>query len=105
MQEYPVKRGLTKDLEGRMVQALKECFETEPVKSGNHYQISYGALKLLEVTMGGGGKTLVIRTESDRSATDAIILDTNKRFRKYLDIVTGYPTKERVKRSKSVEKE
>ncbi len=103
MQEYPVKRGFTKDLQERMVQALKDCFETEPVKSGDHYQISFGALKLLDVTVGGGGKTLVVRTESDLSATDAIILDTNKRFRKYLDIVTQYPTKERVKRSKSVE--
>jgi hypothetical protein len=32
-----------------------------------------------------------------------VILDTNRRFRKYLDIVTGFSTKERMKKSKSVE--
>jgi hypothetical protein len=31
---------------------------------------------------------------------DAIILDTNKRFRRYLDLVTGFTTKERIKRAK-----
>lgn len=105
MQEYPVKRGFTKDLPERMVRSLKECFEAEPVKSGDHYQVRYGALKLLDVSVGGGGKTLVVRTESDLSANDEVILDTNRRFRKYLDIVTQYPTKERVKRSKSTAEE
>jgi hypothetical protein len=32
---------------------------------------------------------------------DDVILDTNKRFRKYLDAITGFSTKERVKRAKS----
>ena len=53
--------------------------------------------------MGEGGKTVIIRTESDKEASDEVILDTNRRFRKYLDFVTGYSTKERVKKVKSVE--
>ena len=60
MQEYPVKRGLTRDLDVRMVDALKECFGTEVQKAGDHYQISYGALHLLDVSLGKGGKTLVV---------------------------------------------
>jgi hypothetical protein len=72
-------------------------------KQGDRYQISYGALRLLEVTTGSGGKTLIVRTESDKDASDEVILDTNRRFRKYLDKVTGYSTKERVKKAKSVE--
>ncbi|MDD4137158.1 MAG: DUF5611 family protein, partial [Methanoregula sp.] len=30
MQEYPIKRGLTKDLEERVVTELKNCFGVEP---------------------------------------------------------------------------
>ena len=103
MQEYPVKRGLTKDLNTTLVKGLQECFGTEVRKQGDHYQISYGALRLLDVTTGGGGKTLIVRTESDKDASDETILDTNRRFRKYLDMVTGFSTKERVKKSKSIE--
>jgi hypothetical protein len=103
MQEYPVKRGFTKDLNTTMVEGLKECFGTEVNEQGDHYQISYGALRLLDVTTGSGGKTLIVRTESDKDVSDEIILDTNRRFRKYLDMVTGFSTKERVKKSKSIE--
>jgi len=103
MQEYPVKRGLTKDLSTRMVDALQECFGTDVHIAGDHYQISYGALKLLDVSVGTGGKTLVVHTESNKDAADEVIIDTNRRFRRYLDTATGYSTKERVKRSKSIE--
>ena len=32
MQEYPIKRGLTKDLETRIIAELKTCFGVEPEK-------------------------------------------------------------------------
>jgi hypothetical protein len=104
MQEYPVKRGMTTDLGTRMVDALKECFGTEVRQAGDHYQISYGALKLLDVSTGKTGKTLIVYTESYTDASDEVILDTNRRFRRYLDTATGYSTKERVKKAKTVEK-
>jgi hypothetical protein len=104
MQEYPVKRGHTKDLNTTIVEGLEQCFGTEVKKlDDRHYQVSYGALTLLDVTLGEGGKTVIVRTESDTTASDEVILDTNRRFRKYLDFVTGYSTKERVKKGKSVE--
>ena len=103
MQEYPVKRGHTKDLNTTLVEGLKQCFGTEVKQLGDHYQVSYGALTLLDVTLGEGGKTVILRTESDKNASDEVILDSNRRFRKYLDFVTGYSTKERVKKVKSVE--
>jgi hypothetical protein len=105
MQEYPVKRGLTADLGIRMVDALRKCFGTEVREVGDHYQISYGALRLLDVSVGKNGKTLIVHTESEAGAGDEVILDTNRRFRRYLDIATGYSTKERVKKAKTVEKE
>lgn len=105
MQEYPIKRGMTKDLEARIPAELKNCFGIEPEKSGNTYRIRYGALKLLEATATEKGKSLIVNTESDVSVKDEIIIDTNKRFRKFLDATTGFSTKERVKRAKSVAEE
>jgi len=100
MQEYPIKRGLTKDLTERMESELKNCFGVEPVNTAGTFRIRYGALKRLDVKAGAGNKTVIIDTESDMSVSDEMILDTNKRFRKYLDVVTGFSTKERVKRAK-----
>ena len=102
MQEYPIKRGLTKDLEARAVAELKNCFGAEPEKTAKGYRVRAGALRRLDVTIGPGSKSVIIDTESDIAAADEIIIDTNKRFRKYLDAVTGFSTKERVKRAKSV---
>ena len=101
MQEYPVKRGLTKDLDARMVAEMRNWFGGEPAGSGSGYRISYGALKRLDVKAGAGNKTVIIDTESDMNVSDEIIIDTNRRFRRYLDAVTGLSTKERVKRAKS----
>ncbi len=102
MQEYPIKRGLTKDLEARAVAELKICFGAEPEKTAKGYRIKAGALKRLDVVIGPGSKSVIIDTESDLTAPDDVIIDTNKRFRTYLDAVTGFSTKERVKRAKSV---
>jgi hypothetical protein len=103
MQEYPVKRGFSKNLPATLVEQLKECFGVEPTHKDGHYQISYGALKVLDAAIGVEGKSVIIRTESDLTVSDETILDTNKRFRKYLDAVTGYSTKERAKKAKTVD--
>ncbi len=101
MQEYPIKRGLTKDLSIRIAAELKNCFGTEPEKTGKGYRIRFGALKRLEVTIGDKEKSIIVDTESDTSSADEVIIDTNKRFRKFLDAATGFSTKERVKRAKT----
>ena len=103
MQEYPVKRGFSKNLPATLVEQLKECFGVEPKHKDGHYLISYGALKVLDATLGADGKSVIIRTESDLTVSDETILDTNKRFRKYLDAVTGYSTKERAKKAKTAD--
>ncbi len=100
MQEYSIKRGYGKNLAESMVQGLRDLFETEPEESGGHYVISYGALKRLEVWTGEKGKTLIVDTESNMEVDDEMIVDTNRRFRKYLEQVTGYSSKERAKKAK-----
>ena len=86
MQEYEVKRGMTKDLPDRIAAGFPDIFQIEPkVEDG----------------------TVFVDTETNKDVlampdeeADVIILDTNKRFRQYLDLVTGFTTKERVKRAK-----
>ena len=102
MQEYPIKRGLTKDLETRTVAELKTLSGRDPEKTAKGFRTAYGALKRLDVTFGAGSKSVIIDTESDISVSDEVIIETNKRFRRFLDAVTGFTTKERVKRAKSV---
>ena len=93
---------MTKDIDARIVAELKNCFGVDPEKTAKGYRITSGALRRLDVSVGIGEKSVIIDTESDMSASDEVILDTNKRFRKFLDAITGFSTKERVKRVKSV---
>jgi hypothetical protein len=103
MQEYPIKRGQTKDLPERMVRGLREIFSVEPKEKDGHYVITFGAIRRLEVWAGESNKTAFVDTESDITADDEVILDTNRKFRSYLDLLTGFSTKERVKRAKPKE--
>ena len=84
-----------------------DIFQTEPEVREGHYSISYGSMKLLEVWAGEKNKTVFVDTVTDEAVlampdeeADGIILDTNKKFRQYLDLVTCFTTKERVKRAK-----
>ncbi|HOI59361.1 MULTISPECIES: DUF5611 family protein [unclassified Methanoculleus] len=100
MQEYQIKRGYTKSLAESMIQGLRDQFGTEPAASGDgHYTVTYGALRRLEVWSGAGGKTLIVDTEANKDADDETIIDTNRRFRNYLQQVTGYTAKERAKKA------
>ena len=67
--------------------------------------IAFGALARLEAWPGAGGKTVAVNTVSRKDADEATILDTNRRFRTFLDRVTGFSSKERVKRAKKAVEE
>lgn len=107
MQEYEVKRGKTADLEQRIKTGFVDIFGVEPSVSGNHFVIVYGSMKKLEVWAGEKNKTLIVDSVTDEAVfnlsddeANKIILDTNKKFRQFLDLTTGFTTKERVKRAK-----
>ncbi|MDR0768171.1 MAG: DUF5611 family protein [Methanosarcinales archaeon] len=103
MQEYKLKRGYTPDIE-RIRGLMKDYFGTgiygtEVKVEGGKLKTSYGALK--EITVWIDNKKLCVDTVSDNSGvSDDIILDTNKRFRSFLDNGTGYTSKDRVKNAK-----
>ena len=41
-----------------------------------------------------------METESSKGAADEVIMDTNKRYRVFLEEATGYTAKERLKKAK-----
>ena len=98
MQEYKLKRGYSPDIE-RMRCLLAECFDAPVSEKGGKLLISYGALK--EVAVWIDKKMLFVDTVSNAAGvSDDLILDTNKRFRTFLDKATGYSSKDRVKNAK-----
>ncbi|WNY26224.1 DUF5611 family protein [Methanolapillus millepedarum] len=98
MQEYKLKRGFTPDIE-RMRSLLTECFGSEIKEENKKLVTSYGVLK--KITVWIDNKKLCVDTVSDNAgASDNSVLDTNKRFRTFLDKATGYSSKDRVKNAK-----
>jgi len=41
-----------------------------------------------------------VETESSKGVADEVIMDTNKRYRVFLEEATGYTAKERLKKAK-----
>ena len=98
MQEYKLKRGSTPDIE-RIRSLLTECFGTEIKEKDGTLTTSYGVLKEIKVCI--TNKKLCVDTVSDNAnASDEVVLDTNKRFRNFLDKGTGYTSKDRIKNAK-----
>jgi hypothetical protein len=95
--EYSFKRGFKPELD-RIKSALEEEFPTEIREEGGMLLLSYGALKSIEVSI--AGKKLIVNTESSDEVGDEIILDTNKRFRNFLERATGYTAKQRLQQAK-----
>ena len=95
--EYSFKRGFKPELE-RIRSALVEEFPTEIREEGGMLLLSYGALKSIEVSI--AGKKLIVNTESSDEVGDEMILDTNKRFRNFLERATGYTAKQRLQQAK-----
>ncbi len=96
--EYSFKRGY-KPENDRIRSIMEEVFETQPVDDGGKMTVSYGAIKEMKAWI--QDKKLYVETQSDLSVKDEkLILDTNKRFRDFLEEATGYTAKERLKMAK-----
>lgn len=93
MRGYPVKRGHKPDLE----QIMKECFNN--VREENKMLVSsFGALKKIRVWM--DAKKVFVETEM-KTTDDETGLKTIKAYNRFLESVTGYTAKERMKKVKS----
>jgi len=96
--EYSFKRGFKPESE-RISNVIEEIFEAKPVESDGKLTIQYGAIKEMKTWV--QDKKLYVETKSDTSVKDEkLILDTNKKFRDFLEEATGYTAKERLKQAK-----
>lgn len=78
---------------------MAEAFGATPAESDGKLTVSYGAIRELKAWV--QDKKLCVETASDLSVKDeAVILDTNRRFRDFLEEATGYTAKERLKMAK-----
>jgi hypothetical protein len=97
LMDYSFKRGFKPDLE-RIREALQEEFPCEIKQEEGKLLLGYGALKSIKVWI--DGEKLNVVTESASDASDDIALDTNKRFRNFLEKATGYTAKQRLQMAK-----
>ena len=95
--DYPFKRGFKPDIE-RIQKALEEEFPTDIRNEDGKLTLSYGAMKSIAVWV--ENKRLNVVTESVQGLSDSVILDTNKRFRDFLEKATGYTAKQRLQMAK-----
>jgi hypothetical protein len=77
---------------------IENIFQVEIKEDNGKYKLNYGAFKSLMVWI--DNKKLCVDSESDKSVSDEQVLDTNKRYRTFLDEATGYSSKERLKMAK-----
>ena len=77
---------------------IAEEFPCEVSEADGKLQLSYGALTSISIWI--EGKKLNVTTESDSGAADQVVLDTNKRFRDFLEKATGYTAKQRLQMAK-----
>jgi hypothetical protein len=97
IQEYDFKRGFKKDSEKRVLDALKSCFETDITEqAGGRFVLSYGALRKITVVV---GDKLFVDSEADLNVSEDVMADTNRRFREFLWLSTGYTAKQRAKKA------
>lgn len=95
--EYAFKRGYRPDME-RIEAVLREAFPCEIQNTGGHIKLTFGSMQLCEIWI--DGKKLNVLTTSKEGAADEVVLDTNRRFRKFLEEATGYTAKQRMQMAK-----
>ena len=77
---------------------LEKNFPAQVKEENGKLTIIYGAFNRLTVSI--ENKKLRVDSESNKDVKDNEVLDTNKRFRIFLEETTGYTAKERLKQAK-----
>ena len=94
---YSFKRGFSQDI-GRIKSVLENNFPAQLKEDNGKLTLAFGAFKRLTVWI--ENKKLHVDSESNKEVKDDMILDTNKRYRDFLEEATGYSAKERLKMAK-----
>lgn len=99
MQEYDIKRGHFKNIEGDKLKELIESTFGNLEMKENKYNVYYGALQPLTTWL-KGKDVLCVETNMIKDVPDEEINETIRRYNKFLESATGFNSKERVKRAK-----
>ena len=99
MQEYDIRRGHYKNLEGdRLKELIESTFGNVEIEE-EKYKVYYGALQPLTTWL-KDKNILCVETNMEKNKTEEEINETIKRYNKFLESATGFNSKERVKRAK-----
>jgi len=77
----------------RIKEVLQDSFQVPVTEEDGKLIVSYGALQRVEASI--IDKKLRVDTIANPNVPDEEILDTNRRFREFLNNATGYTTKHR----------
>ena len=99
MQEYDIKRGHFKNIEGGKFKELIESTFGKVETEDDKYKAYYGALQPL-VTWLKDKNILCVETTMDKNVPEEEINETIRKYNNFLESATGFNSKERVKRAK-----
>lgn len=77
----------------RIKEVLQDSFQVPVTEENGKLIVSYSALARVEASI--IDKKLSVDTTPNPNVSDEEILETNKRFRKFLNDATGYTSKQR----------
>jgi len=104
MQEYDIKRGHFKNIEGDgLTTIMKDCFGNAE-RDGDTYTTKYGAISKLTVIV-KSKKVMDIDTQMNTAVDNETAAETIAKYNRFLLEATGFTTKERKKRANKKAKE
>jgi hypothetical protein len=104
MQEYDIRRGHEKELEGGKLKAMMQEAFGNVAEEGCMLISSFGALTKL--TVGWDGKNILnVETAMETNVAPDVAQSTVKTYYAFLEKVTGFTSKERGKRLQKKAKE
>ena len=104
MQDYELKRGHQKNLEGGKLKALMQDIFGNVAEEGGMLVSSFGALDKLKVGW-EGGTALKVETVMNKAADTDTAAKTIRAYNDFLERATGLTSKERGKRLQKKAKE
>jgi hypothetical protein len=99
LQEYDIRRGHFKNIEGEKFKELLETTFGKVEFEDEKFKAYYGALQPL-VTWLKDKKVLCVDTTMDKNVSEDEINETIRKYNNFLKSATGFNSKERVKRAK-----
>ncbi len=99
MQEYDIRRGHYKNIDGEKLKELIESTFGKVEIEDNKYKAYYGALQPLTIWL-KGKDVLCVETNMEKNVPENEINETIRKYNMFLESATGFNSKERVKRAK-----